>query len=140
MSASIVPMIGQGTTLGYKFGSASTYTILAQIIDLDDDFSIGEAETTVLSALAKTYLPTIFDGGDVTLNLRYVPGDAGIKELITLLTGTPVLGSWQITFPDTTTCTFSGFLKGFGQSIENEAAIDVACTLKVSGAVVITDT
>lgn len=139
MAASTVPMIGLGTTLGYKFGSASTYSFLATIIDLDDDFSIGEAETTVLSATAKTYLPTIFDGGDVSLNLRYVPGDTGIKELITLL-GAPVIGSWQVTFPDLTTITFFGFLKGMGHSVENESAIDTSATIKVSGAVTITDT
>jgi Lambda phage tail tube protein, TTP len=139
MAASTVPMIGLGTTLGYKFGSAVTYTLLATIVDLDDDFSVGEAETTVLSATAKTYLPTLFDGGDVTLNLRYVPGDTGIKELVVLI-GAPVIGSWQITFPDATTETFNGFLKGMGKSIENESAIDTSVTIKVSGAVVTTTT
>jgi hypothetical protein len=139
MAASTSPMIGQGTTLGLKISPAVIYTTLAQIIDLDDDFSIGEAETTVLSAMAKTYLPTIFDGGDVTLNLRYVPGDTGIKQLITLL-GAPVMASWEVTFTDMTTETFSGFLKGMGKSIENETAIDTSVTIKVSGAVTITDT
>lgn len=134
-----------GTTLGYKIGSASVYTNIAQLVEFEESgISIDPIETTLLASTIKTYIAGIPDPGEITLTVYNVPGDAGVAALKGLAnTGTTC--SWQVQYPDGsspttgTTETFSGFVMNFGAkgfTVNDTPTAEV--TIKISGLITTT--
>jgi hypothetical protein len=130
--------ISQGTHIGIKVPPASVYTTIGWVEDISADYSVGSVETTILASTTKTYIPGLFDGGEVTFSVQYVTFDATVAEFQTLI-ATPVICSWQITYPDACTEVFSGFVTKLGPSAAGvEDIITADITVQVTGAVVFT--
>lgn len=134
-----------GTTLGYKIGAATVFTLLSQVIDLDlSGITVAPIPTTKLASTVKTYIPSIPDPGEVTFSVYDVAGDATVAQLRTLI-GTPAVVSWQVMAPDGTSSTtgstivFSGFLTNYapgGYAIDGTPIANV--TIQITGAVTFT--
>lgn len=135
------PAKGTLLKLGLPY-SAASYSSIALIVSIDGPSrEVGTRETTTLVSSAKTFAPTIFDGGEVSGKLLYDPKGGTQVSLETLLT-TPSLAKWQMVFADTngpTTGAFDGVLTKLGPTgIEVESNLEAEFTIKVSGAVTLT--
>lgn len=129
----------KGTIL--QLSISSTYTTVAQNVSLDGpDSEVGTRDTTHLLSTAKTFAPTIPDGGTVSGTLLYDPRDTTHDALFGLIWA-PAVSLWKLTFADTgqTTFAFNGILtKLTPTGIEVEANLEASFEIKVSG--VITET
>jgi hypothetical protein len=110
------PDIGQGATLGYKIAPASVYTPINFLVSITPpDFVVGNAD---ISNLAKNIVfkrPTVGDPGECGFVVQFGYQDTTHSALKTLLLTYPQPQNtgWQITLPDGTTSTFTGFLTSF---------------------------
>jgi predicted secreted protein len=87
----------------------------------------------------RTFLPGLVDGGTVELEGHLIPTDAGQEDLRDNLNGgAPV--ECIITIPSTpnTIVTFDAFVTAFGGDAPFDGLGAFSCSLKVTGAVVIT--
>ena len=104
----------------------------------------GDVETTTNdSALQRTYIPGLRDGGTVTITCRLIPGDTGQAKLRTNYAANEVVGA-VITLPDAattdstvTTYTFDCYVNALGGDLPQDAddTATLTATLKVAGAV-----
>jgi hypothetical protein len=130
-----------GTALAVdKTGGSSSYTTVGQILSLDLEPEVGQAETTHLGSTSKTYRPTLPDGGEVSLEVELDltdTGAGGTHGFLKTISQTPAIYYWKITYPTTpvTTDVFQAFLtKGPGRSAGGpEENLTAAITLKVTG-------
>lgn len=130
-----------GTTLKVdKTGGTNPTTTVGQVLSLDLEPEVGSVETTNLASTAKTYRPTLPDGGEVSLEIEYDPTDTGVSGShgwLKSIQQTPAVFTWQIAYPTTpvATDTFLGFLtKGPGRNAGGpEENLTGALTLKVTG-------
>lgn len=106
--------------------------------------SVGEAETTDSdSGGVREFVAGLSDSGQLTLELRHIPGDAGQANLRTLKTSRVVV-EVVVTLPATATdatedatLTFDAYVQTFDYELptaEDQAA-SATCTLRISGAV-----
>lgn len=131
--------IAAGSTIAYKYGSASTYTPVAFVLTITPpEPTYGEAETTTLTSTAKTFLPTILEAGEVSFTVQHVTADASIAFCeAQVTTGPPAIGSWKITYKDTGTDVFNAFVKSYAaQEAEVEVVQEAQVTLKITGVIV----
>jgi hypothetical protein len=123
-----------------KTGATNPTTNVGQILSIDLEPEVGQAETTNLSSSQKTYRPTLPDGGEVSLEVEYDPTDTGAGNSHAFLKSiqqTPAVYTWKITYPTTppTSDVFLAFLtKGPGRNAGGpEENLTGAITLKVTG-------
>lgn len=80
----------------------------------------------------REFISGMIDGGEVTLEINFVPGSATTALLLADL-DLPTAGTYRVVFPDDETWTFSALMTG----LESEAPIDdkmtATATYKVSG-------
>jgi Lambda phage tail tube protein, TTP len=138
MTVKMSAFSGAGATLSYKIGGASVFTPVGQLVEFEEGgTSVDDIETTLLSSLAKSFIPSIPDSGDISLTVQQVPGDTTVAELRTLV-NTPQVVAWQIMYPDGTTLptgsteTFAGYVnsyapKGFviGEAVTADIGIKI---------------
>jgi hypothetical protein len=110
----------------------------------------GEAETTDSnSAWQREYFPGLREGGSVSLTFRHNPGDVGQLKLESnyVLDGSAAIKSCTITLPaaagsPTRTYTFNAFVTAPPSgdlNLVDDAVAEQSATLKVAGAVVISN-
>jgi hypothetical protein len=115
----MAPLLGNGSTLGYRVASTGSYTVIGQLVDLDHGVTIGEVEANTLSSTVDQYLPTL-PSVEASFDIQFVPQDPAVIEFKTLLVYPVPNLYWEITYPDTSTEAFTGFPKGFAVSgVEN---------------------
>lgn len=138
------PQSGAGATLAYKIGAASVFTVVALLVDMEEDgISTDDVETTLLSSTVKTFVPSIPDPGGVTFTVRNVPTDTTLSALRGLANA-PQVVAWQIKYPDSTTGSgttedFSGYINSFaakGFAIGESLTADIS--IKISGLIDVT--
>lgn len=78
----------------------------------------------------REFLPGMIDDGEVSFEAVFDP--AVHMELIEAQQDREV-GNWRLTFPDTTTCTFPGYVKTVGITSPMNDKLSADITLKVSG-------
>lgn len=140
--ATVVP--GSGTTFSFTpIGQSVTTLIQVQSIEAPS-LEMGTWESTPLGASSKQFIPTIPDGGEVSLVLIYDPSNAG-HALITTTMLAKTLCSCAVAFAGSIgsisgatgtahTETFYAYFTGFqATSIEVESGVLANVKLKVTG-------
>lgn len=115
-----------------------TWTKFGDVKDINPSgASVNEIDTTDLDSTGKEFFPGLPDNGEVTLEVNYVPTDAGQDACRTVFEAMEVKG-YKITSPQGTTYTFDALAKNFPTI--PKASVDGVqsgtITLKISGSVV----
>lgn len=131
----------KGTTLGHGTASTGPFTTIAQRVSIGGpSLEVGTRETTNLDSSAKTFAPTLLDGGEVTCSIEWDPADATHTTLMNQMLTPPVPSDyWQVGYPDTTKIVFQAIVTKFEAkegTVEDNLTADV--TFKVSGIPTIT--
>lgn len=120
--------------------SPGNYTDIAQVRDLNGPGLMSDPiDASFRGQLYKNYLPGRRDGGDVTFELVWDPGDRSQNNdtgglLDAIHRGVRV--NFRITFPDTdsTQCTFSAFCTRYEIKSPLDGFLGADITLKINGA------
>jgi len=116
---------GFGTTITFSTG------YFAEIISVDGpDLSRESIDTTHMGTTSglMTFIPSdLIDNGTLSVEMAYIPGTAppisSAAETVT------------VTYPDSSTAAFSGFLTSFSPSIPIDDRMTASAEIKVSGAI-----
>ena len=125
--ADTVAIVGKNSTLGYSDSVGGSYTTFAEVTDLIlPSEEVGEVDATH-NLSPDSYEETIPNGwiktGSVTATLTYEP-----VEQATLRSLLGVKKFYQITTPDSATCTFEGFLS----KLDTDLPTKDKCTTKIA--------
>lgn len=97
---------GQGTQLQLGSGTPAapgSYTTIAEVTKIQRSGSkMDIVDTTNMDSIGayREKLPTLLDGGDISLDCNYIPQDTTQQELQTLF-DSRTLKPWQIVLPNT---------------------------------------
>ncbi len=98
--------------------------------------SVNEIDVTDLDSTGKEFFPGLQDSGDLTVEINYLPTDAGQSAARSAFEGS-VIKSYKITTPQGTTYTFEALVKNFPTipkaSVDGVQSGSIA--LKISGSV-----
>ena len=123
---------GFGATFAYE-SAPSTYTSLAEVLSVTPPtISVETVDVTHMASDDgfREYIASLKDGGEVTVNMNYVEASA------TLLTTLVLAGleTFKITFPGSSTYTFSGIPTAFAfDDVVIDDKVAMSLTIKVSG-------
>ncbi len=123
-----------GTTIKFNDKLIAGLNSIGEISPSSDEIDV----TTLDSANGyKEFLQGLKDSGELQLNGFLIKGDTGQAELRTGFTsGTP--SAVVVTFPDTTTVSFSAYVKSFTMgAAETNGAVGFGATLRITGAVTV---
>jgi len=98
--------------------------------------SVNEIDVTDLDSTGKEFFPGLQDSGDLTIEINYLPTDAGQTAARSAFEGSEIK-SYKITTPQGTTYTFSALVKNF-PTIPKASVDGVqsgSISLKISGSV-----
>jgi len=135
-----MPDIGHGTTLAYLSGS--TYVSVGSITQVSGPaLSADSVDTTTMASANsfRTFMKGLKDWGEVTFTTIADPKASGdttnYYDALLTKAAADASDTWKITFPNSTTATFSGFITGLAPSADVSSLITTSVTIKVSGAV-----
>jgi hypothetical protein len=123
-------------------GTPITYTAISQVVSIDGPESeMGTRETHNLDSTAKTYATTLFDGGEVSLDIQYDPKCTTHAILQGLFFGKTQLADgelWKIVFADVvngpSTAAFKAIIINLGPNkMEPENNLMASMKIKISG-------
>jgi hypothetical protein len=124
----------------YTSGGTATPVTWAKVGECKDvsagGASVNEIDVTDLDSTGKEFFPGLQDSGDVTVEINYLPTDAGQGAARTAFEGSQIK-SYKITTPQGTTYTFNALVKNF-PTIPKASVDGVqsgSITLKISGSV-----
>jgi hypothetical protein len=121
------------TTLAHGTAGGSATTSFAGIDAVDGlpELNADEFETTRVdqTSAIKEFAAGLGDPGTLKLKLGFVKAN-----ITTLYTNFRVLKSWKITFDDTSTLAFDGWIKKIGKEARNGDEVLVGVEIRVSGA------
>lgn len=80
----------------------------------------------------REFIPGIADGGEVTLEVRFVPGNSTHQDVLKDFEQGNT-ENYELEFPDETTWSFDAFPTSFEPSAEFEENLQASITLKVTG-------
>lgn len=139
----------KGTILSFAVGATGTltYTPIAAIRTINYSGSkLGMIDVTNMDSPGnyKEQIPSIFDGGDLTVEGVYESGETGRVAAIAAYTGRQLctfkvqmpLASGQTTTGDTVT--FEGYFSSFGTSFDYSKEITFSATISITGPVTYT--
>ena len=130
-----------GTTFSISTDSGSTYTAVGQVRDISGpSLSQDTVETThhTSTAAYRTYVPSLLDGGEVTIEILFDPvlvthkNDAGG---ILYAMEQQAVYDYRITFSDsgTTQWDFNAIVTGFEPSASFDGELSASCTFQITG-------
>ena len=127
-----------GTKVQVSTDSGVTYTDLyCQLSGFSGPSSTSsEIDVTSLCSTAKEYIGALPDNGTMSLTGYFDPADIGVALLRTLQIARTVV-DWKIVWPDTgaTNWDFQGYVSEFATSAEQDQALGLAATVRISGAI-----
>jgi len=82
----------------------------------------------------REFIGGLFDGGEVTAEVNFMPGNATHKQVIADLKARTI-STWSIVYPDASTYSFSALVTGFEPSAPVDGKLSATITLKVTGSV-----
>jgi len=130
--------IGAGTTI-----SGSVTGSIGQIIDSvsGPNASLEDIETTDMDVTnsARTYIPGLIDNGQIDITVVYDGSASGTANALNTAFIGRTAETWTITYPDTSTRSFSGYINSLGQETPLKTQITQSLSIKISGAVTFTD-
>lgn len=129
-------MIGSGTTFGRSADDGSTYTVIANILDMQfPSMTRTTSESSKLDSVDdyKEFTAGMRDAGEMEITFEWDFTDTGQGLLFSDFdTGTEE-GYYQVTFPDSTTFTFRAWVTNFGKNVPKEEDIGLVVGFKLSG-------
>lgn len=126
-----------GKTITASAGTATpvTFTSIANLKDFSGfDGSASEIDVTNLSSTAKEYRLGLTDPGQFTINIDYDGSNAGHVALRSKQSS-GALCNFQLTLPNSSVITFSGYVKKFSLAGGVDAVAKTAVDIRISGAV-----
>lgn len=130
--------IGFGAILRYWNGSG--YTAVAERVDISGpSFTRDAVDATHMDSPNgwMEFLAGLKDGGEITLEGNYLPGNASHNASAGVLSlfVSGALTNWQLVFPDAgaTTWTLPAIVTGFEPNTPNADKMTFSVTLKLSG-------
>jgi len=124
--------IGFTTTFGIESATPGTYTLVAEVTKITPPgFSREAVEVTHLNSPDRfaEFIAGMNKAGPATIVLNLVP--SATDALVTAFLATS--GSYQITFPNAVTLTFSGFVLTYELDELSEEAMTATATFQPSG-------
>ena len=124
----------------YEFGigngdSPLTYTEVKEITSWNGpDGEASNIDVTHLKSLAKEYLMGLADNGSYTLEINYLPDDAG-QILMRAARVSRLIQDFKVTLSDGTGITFQGFVKNAPSSGAVDEKVSGSYNILISGAV-----
>ena len=111
-------------------------TTLAEVTNLSGPgLSLDPLEMTSHdSGGDREFIGGLLDGGEVTAEINFMPGNATHKQVIADMKARTVT-TWSVVFPDTSTWSFSAFPTAFEPSAPVDGKLAASITLKVTGAI-----
>jgi hypothetical protein len=136
MSQSAISSFGTLVKIGDGAGS---FTTIAELLDIDIGISMNteDASSHDQSAAWVERIATLGDGGEVTFDVNYLPGNSthnATNGLLADLTNR-VHRDFEIVFPDgsSTTWTITALVTGFGPNAPVQGTLTSSITLTISG-------
>jgi len=130
--------IGVGTTI-----AGSITGPIGQIIDTisGPKGEIDDVPTTDFSNtdFCKTFTPGLIDNGTLDISVIYDGSNGGIAKALDTAFNNRTPEVWTVTYPDTSTRSFTGYIKSLGQETPLEDKITQPLSIKVSGKVTFVD-
>jgi predicted secreted protein len=126
-----------GTKLSYKDGQTAEVTIgkltsIGQINQTADEIDITTLDST---GAYREYLQGFKDAGTLEVTGLYAPGDSSQQSFNTLYQSGKTV-EWKITFPDSSTLAFNGFVSGVSYGpIEVDGVPGFGGTIRLTGPV-----
>ena len=130
--------LGFGVLLKVGDGASSeAFTAIAELIGLSGPgLSLDTVESTHTESLnaAKEYIAGLKDGGEVSVDLNFLPGNATHTALIADWAAR-TLRNFEIVWPDTgsTKWSFSAFVTNYEPSAPIEDRMTASASLKITG-------
>lgn len=133
-----MPDIGHGTTLGLLNGSV--YEDIGRITALSvPSLSTDIVETTAMDSTNafKEFIKGLKDWGEVSFTTNADPVSAtdttNYYDKVKAAAIADTVGTWKVTFPNSTTLTFSALTSGFSINANPGEVITTDVTLKITG-------
>jgi hypothetical protein len=136
--AAVGTVLSIGTT-----GSPTTYRPVGNAGNIKLPLKVNNADVTNQGTKWKRSIPTLFDGGSMTVDLHFIPISVGADtsgaqghSFATGLGATFTQGlvvPWSLSFPDGTTWYFNGYISDFPIDANLEKDLMVALTIQIVG-------
>lgn len=123
--------LGMGTTL--KQGT----TTIAEVTSISGPgLKRDKVDATNFSSAnnAREFIYGLLDGGEVELELNFLPSDATQQALTTALVSGTTYQAYTITWTDGTAWTFNALVTAFQPTGKVEDRLTASCTLSITGA------
>lgn len=129
-------IVTQGFKLEIGNGSSPiVYTEVGEVTSFDGfDGQASEIDVTHLQSTAKEFLMGLQDEGTFSVDVNFLPDDAG-QDAMRTAKGTGLIQPFRVTFSDTTTATFQGFVLSATVSGGVDAKVDGSFAIRISGEV-----
>lgn len=113
-----------------------SFTDVAELKDITPpDFAVEDLEVThqTSSDGYKEYIPGLVEGGEVTFDVNWVPGNATQQAVMAKIGGAAI--NWRIVYPTAVDYrwAFKAYVKGVNSKAPLSGAAEGSLTLKVTG-------
>lgn len=125
-------------TQGFKFqigdsASPIAYTEVKEVVSFQGfDGTAAEIDVTNLQSTAKEFLMGLQDFGSFKIDCNYLQADAGQLAMRTAK-ATQAITNFKVTFSDTKTAIFTGFVMSNPVSGGVDAKVDGSFNIRISG-------
>lgn len=127
----------QGTLVSRQVSGSGSFLVVAELRDITPPpLSRNPIETTNHNETEEGFVVGIRRKGELTFQIGYVPGLASHSHAINGLTHSWVNGLrdvWRITFPDTSTWTFSGYVSNISPAAPVDDGLVADITVRPTG-------
>lgn len=125
---------------GFTFGvgvpagvSPSSYTLVGEIISASMfDGKAAEIDVTHLQSSAKEFRMGLQDWGQISLNVNYLPNDAG-QNILRMAKASQGLQSFKVTFSNGTIAQFQGYVMSAPVNLGVDSKVDGSFDIRISG-------
>lgn len=128
--------IGYNSTFAIESATPDTFTVVAEITDVTPpNLTRGAVDATHLKSPSRTkeFIPGLFERGEATFMFNFEKDV--YDDILTAATATDG-GRYQITLPDGSTFTFTGFFTGLtSPQLTPEGKLECQGTIKPKGTV-----
>jgi hypothetical protein len=125
---------GHGAALVYGTAGGTPSTAFGEVVSIGGpNISRPMIETTHMGSTARKYIAGgFYDLGTVDVEIQYDPGNTGHDAMTSaILAGTE--HSFKITWSDTSTASFDGFVESFNVTAEMEDRLTASLSIRVNG-------
>ena len=111
--------------------AGETLKEFAQAVSISGpSLSGNDVDVSILTDIVQNFAPGKVDGGEVTIGLRYSQSDCA--DILTDLLAGATEETFTLTFSDSSTFQFEGYIKGLNVDVPDDGAIDAEVTVKVA--------